>query len=86
MRSYLDLISKPLELIGLLLIILGVAILVIGLVIAYTPELRRLYNQIPDDFKPLILISVRIGSVDIMISPILIAVLTILYLILLYKL
>ncbi|MGC9009957.1 MAG: hypothetical protein ACP5I7_05000 [Sulfolobales archaeon] len=85
MKPYSDLVIGSLELTGLILIVLGVIILLIGLFIAYLPEIRRIYNEIPSELKPLILVSVKIGSLEIMISPILIIVLSILYLIFLYK-
>ncbi len=85
MKPYSDLLSGSLELTGLILIVLGIIILLIGLIIAYLPEIRRIYNEIPCELRPLILISVKIGSLEIMISPILIIILSILYLIFLYK-
>ncbi|MGC9147827.1 MAG: hypothetical protein ACP5GI_00030 [Sulfolobales archaeon] len=85
MKPYSDLLSSPLELTGLLLIVLGIIILLIGLIIAYLPEIRRVYNEIPSELRPLILVSIKIGSTEIMISPLLIIVLSILYLVLLSR-
>ncbi|MEM4672627.1 MAG: hypothetical protein QW366_02495 [Sulfolobales archaeon] len=70
----------PLEsVLGFLLIMLGVLILLIGLLLYFSPEIRRILEIIPENIKPLIYISIKAGSIDIIISPALIILLLLIY-------
>ncbi|MEZ0290128.1 MAG: hypothetical protein ABWJ42_03440 [Sulfolobales archaeon] len=72
-------------LVGVSLMIIGVLILIIGLIVYLLPEIRRAVVAIPENIRVLLYISLKIGDLEIIVSPILILILVIIYILLLYR-
>ena len=75
------------QIIAIPLIIIGVLMIAIGIALYLAPLLSNIFSSlnIPDPIKNILLVKTRIGTIDIYTSPVIIAILLALYLILIAR-
>lgn len=73
--------NQDLQVIALPLIVLGAIILILGLLFAIGPQIASMLRgiNIPEPLKSLLIVGTRIGAIEVYTSPLLIAILVILY-------
>ena len=74
-----DLVSKTIQLIGLVLVVIGGGLAVAGLLLLFGSGISRFIDSLPSYIKPLIYVSIRVGSTEIILSPLLILILTLIF-------